>query len=77
MKGTKICLHDFLRFSSFDEHCEPQKSIYFCGSAGCEQVIKRSRMRSAVARICEHNVYQTLRAAKKVFIFAALSDTHK
>lgn len=41
MKDTKICLHDFLRFSSFDEHCEPQKSIYFCGSAGYEQVIKR------------------------------------
>ena len=75
MKDTKICLHDFLRFSSFDEHCEPQKSIYFCGSAGYVQVIKRSRMMSAVARICEHNVYQALR--KKAFIFAALPDTHK
>ena len=75
MKGTKICLHDFLRFSSFDEHCEPQKSIYFCGSAGYAQVIKRSRMMSAAARIRERNVYQALR--KKVFIFAALPDTHK
>ena len=25
MKDTKICLHDFLCFSSFDELCEPQK----------------------------------------------------
>ena len=75
MKGTKICLHDFLRFSSFDEHCESQKSIYFCDSAGYAQVIKRSRMRNAAARIRERNVYQALR--KKAFIFAALPDTHK
>ena len=37
MKDTKICLHDFLCFSSFDELCEPQKVfLRLCRISGCE-----------------------------------------
>ena len=55
MKDTKICLHDFLCFSSFDELCEPQKVfLRLCRISGCEADIclRLCRISGCEADIC-------------------------